>query len=95
MLVKYVRDWMGDPVACMVAIGPGQVGVACCTGKRERFNKKFMRTIAAGRAVTGEMPIVPHHVVDYQCKAILLHDVLADEYMDFVKRSHRYFKDNT
>lgn len=49
MLVEHVRDEFHNPVATVVAIGPGRLGVSVCNPK-DRFNKRMGVKIAAGRA---------------------------------------------
>lgn len=58
MLVKYVRDSKRNPVATIVALSPDHIGVAVCC-KKDHFNKKRGRTIAAGRARTNACLSIP------------------------------------
>lgn len=80
MLVNYFRNKNGQPVGCVVAIGPGVVGWSKCNTKKDRFDKEMAKKIAAGRAEVFSSKPIP--------------ECMNDMFSQMTERSYRYFKDN-
>lgn len=92
MLVKYVRDIIGNPVACVVAVGPRQVGWSV-KHQKDQFNKDIAKKIAKGRAIQGSATHLPNrNMWDYDMNIVNLADVLHDEILNMSERSVKYFK---
>lgn len=100
MLVKYVRDCFGNPVGCVVAIGPGQVGYSMCSPK-DHFRKDKARLIAIGRARFDECsteeginkrvtnrPLMLNIDLDYDTER----NVVKREVAEMRERSFKYYQ---
>jgi hypothetical protein len=59
ILISYLRKSDKTPFGVIVATSPDNIGVAFHYPK-EKFNKHFLKTFAAGRAVTNEVVAIPH-----------------------------------
>jgi hypothetical protein len=105
-LVHYLRDFNRIPFGCIVAISPDNIGVSVCNPK-DRFNKKFARRIALGRAMSREKDcnIAPKNrfVLGYygeddprtwEFDEMSIFDYVEDAVAYVKGRAQKYFKEN-
>lgn len=100
-LIKYVRDWSGNKVGCVVAVknvfsGIIFVGWSQCHPS-DTFNKEKAIEIATGRAIKGSnkkpakvLCLVENENGDYP--TLLEKDVFKEEIIKMLSRADRYFK---
>lgn len=96
MLVKYVRDHNNFPIACIVATGPGEIGVSYFNSKDSKalFNKVEARNVAADRSRNGLHINVPSRKVsppNYGGQRFRLVDIVQAECENMIRRSVKYF----
>jgi hypothetical protein len=109
MLTKYLRQFpkfaadgtiisRGDPIGCVVAIDPDHIGYTFCCPK-DKFDKKYARNLAAGRALTGTNVNVPNRIVDTYWDSenlrfidVTLSEVLVETIEDMKIRAHNYLE---
>lgn len=89
MLVSYIRDNVGKPVGCIVAVqhasGDVTLGVSLHNPK-DKWNRNLAKEIAIGRAhCHGVMPYIPRKKEKFVVESV----------RSMINRASRYFKDST
>ena len=98
MLIKYVRNYKREPIACVVGIGPNQIGWSVRNPKDE-FNKKRAREIAIQRALVGSHAELPtrrelfyvKESDDYEKRPIS--EMVMEEISHMKEKCQRYYKE--
>jgi hypothetical protein len=93
LLVNYVRGDNRVPVATIVGLSDGSIGLAICSG-RDRFVKARGRYIATHRALLGVVPNMPNGTIVKDGRDQPLNEVLWSEMFRMKGRAWRYFKED-